>query len=68
MAKKAVIPLHILFIKNKFMPISDHFIVRDLIIKPIDPNPSEINNLIKGDTFIKPRKTYEYEFIGNYDG
>ena len=35
MAKRAAIPLHILFIKNEFMPISDHFIVRDLIIKPI---------------------------------
>ncbi len=28
-------PLHILFIKNEFIPISDHFIVMYLIISPI---------------------------------
>ena len=56
------------YYSNKFEDNIQNGISGDLIIKPIDPNSSEINNLIKGDTFIKPRKTYEYEFIGNYDG
>lgn len=44
-------------------------IVGDLIIKPIDPNESnEDNNYIEGETFIKPKKVYSYEFIGDFNG
>lgn len=40
-------------------------IVGALIVKPPkDPNSKEINATIEGDTFIKPKITYTYEFTG----
>ena len=33
-------------------------------MKQEDPNTEEENTIIRGDTFIKPKVTYQYEFIG----
>lgn len=41
-------------------------IVGDLIIKPNDPNETDESSVsIEGDTFIKPKKTYVYKYIGS---
>lgn len=37
-------------------------IVGGLIVDPIDPNPEE--DLIEGETFIKPKKVYTYNYTG----
>ena len=42
-------------------------IVGGLIVEPENPNEPEIENLIIGETFIKPKKTYEYTFQGSGD-
>ncbi len=41
-------------------------LVGTLVAKPVDPNPKDDDgyNYIEGDTFIKPKKTYTYKFIG----
>lgn len=43
-------------------------IVGGLIAEPVDPNPEAINDIIKGESFIKPKKEYEYTYIGNTIG
>ena len=43
-------------------------VVGGLIVEPINPNPEIIEQTIKGETFIKPKKVYEYEFTGLSDG
>lgn len=40
-------------------------IVGGLIIKNENPNNTEIEETIVGETFIRPKKTYEYYFEGN---
>ena len=42
--------------------------VGGLVVKPINPNPETVEQTIKGDTFIKPKKVYEYEFTGVSQG
>lgn len=39
-------------------------LVGSLIAAPVNPNPEEVETYIKGDTFIKPKKTYIYKFNG----
>lgn len=39
-------------------------VIGGLIVEPINPNPEEIEGIIIGETFIKPKKFYEYEFKG----
>lgn len=41
-------------------------LVGDLIVEPIDPNSpvDETNEYIKGETFIKPKRAYTYEYLG----
>ena len=39
-------------------------LVGHLIMKQEDPNTDEENATIRGNTFIKPKVTYQYEFIG----
>jgi hypothetical protein len=38
-----------------------------LILEPENPNEPEIERAIIGDTFIKPKKTYEYKYNGSED-
>ena len=44
-------------------------IIGGLILEPENPNKPEIERAIVGDTFIKPKKTYEYKYNGseNFD-
>lgn len=39
-------------------------IVGGLITKPINPNTEDVEAIIVGDAFIKPRQTYEYTYTG----
>ena len=43
-------------------------VVGGLIVAPADPNPPEVENVIKGETFIKPKKAYEFTFVGDSEG
>lgn len=43
----------------------DNGIVGGLIVKPENPNTEQIEETIIGETFIKPKKEYEYYFNGN---
>lgn len=42
----------------------DKGLVGTLISKPANPNADYIEMSIMGDTFIKPKKTYSYKFVG----
>ena len=42
----------------------DNGVVGGLIVEPLDPNPEEIKGIILGETFIKPKKFYEFTFSG----
>lgn len=43
-------------------------LVNGLIVNPIDPNAESTDNLIKGETFIKPRLEYDYFYRGREQG
>ena len=43
-------------------------IVGGLITEPINPNSQNIENIIVGETFIKPKKLYEFTYNGNAKG
>ena len=53
---------------NEFEDNLEDGTVGTLKTKPINPNNSFIENTIVGETFIKPKKEYEYEYIGNLVG
>ena len=42
--------------------------VGGLIIEPVNPNPEYVEDTITGETFIKPKKEYEFTYIGNVEG
>ena len=42
--------------------------VGGLIIEPTNPNPDYVADTISGETFIKPKKEYEFTYIGNVEG
>lgn len=51
---------------NEFEDDLDNGIAGGLIIKPpVDPNPDVVETTIEGETFIKPKKVYEYYYRGN---
>lgn len=43
-------------------------VVGGLIVETLNPNSDITEQTIKGETFIKPKKFYEYEFIGLSNG
>ena len=43
-------------------------IVGGLITEPVDPNNKFVNDTIIGESFIKPKKEYEYIYHGNLKG
>ena len=52
-------------------PIEDDIengIVGSLVTEPVNPNTRFIDNTIEGETFIKPKKEYEYTYNGNLRG
>lgn len=53
---------------NEFEDNLEDGTVGTLKTEPINPNNSFIENTITGETFIKPKREYEYEFIGNLVG
>lgn len=53
---------------NEQVDDTDKGIVGELITKPIDPNPADNITLIHGDTFIKPKKIYQYIYLGSEEG
>lgn len=53
---------------NEFEDNLEDGTVGTLKTEPINPNNSFIENTITGETFIKPKREYEYEYIGNLVG
>ena len=43
-------------------------IVGGLIAEPVNPNNKFVEETIRGETFIKPKKQYEYTYEGNLEG
>ena len=43
-------------------------IVGGLIAEPVNPNNDFVEDTIIGETFIKPKKTYEFTYNGNLEG
>ena len=43
-------------------------IVGGLIAEPVNPNTKSANNIIQGESFIKPKAQYDYTFKGNVEG
>ena len=39
-------------------------VVGGLVVEPLDPNPEELKGIILGETFIKPKRFYEFTFSG----
>jgi hypothetical protein len=46
----------------------DKGIVGGLIAEPVNPNNNFVEETIVGETFIKPKKTYEFIYNGNLEG
>ena len=53
---------------NEFEDNLEDGTVGTLKTEPINPNNSFIEDTIIGETFIKPKREYEYEYIGNLVG
>ena len=53
---------------NEFEDNLEDGTVGSLKTEPINPNNSFIEDTIIGETFIKPKREYEYEYIGNLVG
>ena len=43
-------------------------VVGGLIAQPVNPNNKFVEETIRGETFIKPKKQYEYTYEGNLEG
>ena len=56
------------YFANKDEDDIDNGVVGGLIVEPINPNPENVEQTIKGETFIKPKKVYEYQFTGVSSG
>ena len=53
---------------NEFEDNLEDGTVGSLKREPINPNNSFIEDTIVGETFIKPKREYEYEYVGNLVG
>ena len=53
---------------NEFEDNLEDSTVGTLKTEPINPNNSFVEDTIVGETFIKPKREYEYEYIGNLVG
>ena len=49
---------------NEFEDDIENGVAGGLIVKEENPNTNRIENLINGETFIKPKGTYEYKYTG----
>ena len=52
------------YYSNEFEDDIENGIAGGLIMKEENPNTNRIENLISGDTFIKPKGVYEYKYTG----
>ena len=53
---------------NEFEDDLNNGTVGTLKTEPVNPNSNAVNTVIIGETFIKPKKYYEYEYVGNVKG
>lgn len=53
---------------NKTEDDIENGVVGGLVVEPINPNTEIVEQTIEGETFIKPKKTYEYKFTGLTSG
>ncbi len=53
---------------NQFEDDIANGIAGGLIVKEVNPNTDHIENVIQGETFIKPKGMYEYTYTGLMDG
>lgn len=52
------------YFSNKDEDDMENGVVGGLIVENINPNPDLVERAIEGETFIKPKKVYEYKFTG----
>lgn len=52
---------------DEFADDVENGIVDGLLIEPINPNKEDVEEMIAGETFIKPKKYYNYEYTGKLD-
>ena len=53
---------------NEFEDDIENGVVGALKTEPINPNSSSTEDIIQGDTFIKPKKEYTFKYVGNVEG
>ena len=56
------------YYKNETEDDIENGIVGGLIAEPVSPNNDFVDNTIIGETFIKPKKQYEFTYNGNVKG
>ena len=56
------------YYKNETEDDIENGIVGGLIAEPVSPNNDFVDNTIIGETFIKPKKQYEFTYNGNVEG
>ena len=52
------------YYSNEFQDDIENGVAGGLIVKEENPNTNRIEHLIEGETFIKPKGTYEYKYTG----
>ena len=55
------------YYSNEFTDDIENGIAGGLILQEENPNTARVENLIKGETFIKPKGTYTYQYKGSFD-
>ena len=56
------------YYRNEIEDDIENGIVGGLIAEPVNPNDEAVEETIKGEAFIKPKKLYTFEYIGNLEG
>ena len=56
------------YYKNETEDDIENGVVGGLIAEPVNPNEKSVEETIIGETFIKPKKTYEFTYRGNLEG
>lgn len=56
------------YYRNETEDDIENGIVGALIAEPVNPNDKPVEDTIIGETFIKPKKTYEFTYKGNLEG
>lgn len=56
------------YYRNEIEDDIENGIVGGLIAEPVNPNNEAVEETIKGEAFIKPKKLYTFEYVGNLEG